>query len=265
MKLLFTFLLLSSVCLGQSKKDQIEGLNKSIDSLNTVLATTKDNSTKEIKSLNDKIKEVTDEVTALKSDLTNLQTSNNKLSKENEKFKTDLGELSKKNDKLKLDLEELDLEELSKENDILKLYLEELSMNFYNFPSGPIGSNKIVEINKNINKHAVGQLEWGMNKTGKRLQFEIAFASYYGIYLYGVGTGCSQGVMIDLRNGTVYSLPIECPACVEEPDVDIIDCRKNSLLFVNTYCPNQSWPDDGVRKNDKYLWSEKTKKFIKIN
>jgi len=265
MKNLLIFLLISTSSFAQNKKEQIEALNHSVDSLNTVLATTRDNSAKDIRVLNDYIKKVRDEVTALKGELTNLQTSNNKLSKENDKLKTDLGELSMKNDKLKLDLEELDLEELSKENDILKLYLEELSMNFYNFPSGPIGSNKIVEINKNINKHAVGQLEYGMNKNGSRLQFEIAFASYYGIYTYGVGTGCSQGVMIDLRNGTVYSLPMECPACVEEPDVDIIDYRKNSLLFVNTYCPNQSWSDDGVRKNNKYLWSEKTKKFIKIN
>ena len=95
MKTLLTFILLSSVCLGQSKKDQIIALNKSIDSLNTVLSTTRDDSAKDISSLNDKIKEVSEEVTAL-------QTSNNELTKENEKFKTDLGELSKKN----LELEE---------------------------------------------------------------------------------------------------------------------------------------------------------------
>ena len=102
MKLLFTFLLLSSVCLGQSKKKQIIALNNSIDSLNTVLSTTRDNSAKDISSLNDKIGEISAEVTTLKSDLTNLQSSNNELTKENEKFKTDLGELSKKN----LELEE---------------------------------------------------------------------------------------------------------------------------------------------------------------
>lgn len=104
MKLLITFLLLSSVSFGQSKKDQIitlktsiDSLNTSIDSLNTVLATTRDNSTKDISSLNDKIKEISDEVTALKSDLTNLQSSNTNLTKENDKLKTDLAELSKKN------------------------------------------------------------------------------------------------------------------------------------------------------------------------
>ena len=115
MKLLFAFILLSSVCFGQSKKDQIEGLNKTIDSLNIVLATTRDNSAKDISSLNDKIKEISDEVTALKSDLTNLQASNNKLSKENEKFKTDLEEMSKKN----LELEAIEVEKVSFKSVIL--------------------------------------------------------------------------------------------------------------------------------------------------
>jgi uncharacterized protein (TIGR02145 family) len=113
MKLLFTFLLLSSVCFGQSKKEQIEALNHSVDSLNTVLATTRDNSDKDIRVLNDKIKKVTDEVTTLKGELTNLQTSNNKLTKENEKFKTDLGELSKKNLELEAKLEAVELEKTS--------------------------------------------------------------------------------------------------------------------------------------------------------
>ena len=117
MKLLFTFLLLSTVCIGQSKKEQIEGLNKTIDSLNTVLSTTRDNSAKDIGSLNDKVKEISDEVTALKSNLTNLQTSNvkltkenDKLSKENDKLKTDLGELSRKNLELEAKLKAIEVE-----------------------------------------------------------------------------------------------------------------------------------------------------------
>ena len=139
MKLLFTFILLSSVCYGQNRKDQIESLNKSIDSLNTVLSTTRDNSTKEIGSLNDKIKEVTDEVTALKSDLTNLQASNNKLSKENEKFKTDLEEMSKKN---------LELEATQKLINKITIEFDE-----YNWPQLKVMDNKNLEmlLNEYIN------------------------------------------------------------------------------------------------------------------
>ena len=120
MKLLITFLLISGVCFGQNRKDQIESLNKSIDSLNTVLSTTRDNSAKDIGSLNDKVKEISDEVTALKSNLTNLQTSNVKLTKENDKLtnendklKTDLGELSKKNLELEAKLKAILVEKTS--------------------------------------------------------------------------------------------------------------------------------------------------------
>ena len=106
MKNLLIFLLISTTSFAQNKKEQIEILNFRVDSLNTVLATTRDNSAKDIRELNDKIKKVRDE-------LTNLQTSNNKLSKENEKFKTDLGELSKKNLELEAKLEAVELEKTS--------------------------------------------------------------------------------------------------------------------------------------------------------
>jgi uncharacterized protein (TIGR02145 family) len=106
MKNLLIFLLISTTSFAQNKKEQIEILNFRVDSLNTVLATTRDNSAKDIILLNDKIKKVRDE-------LTNLQTSNNKLTKENEKFKTDLGELSKKNLELEAKLEAVELEKTS--------------------------------------------------------------------------------------------------------------------------------------------------------
>ena len=113
MKNLLIFLLISTTSFAQNKKEQIEILNFRVDSLNTVLATTRDNSDKDISLLNDKIKEISEEVTALKSDLTNLQTSNNKLSKENEKFKTDLGELSKKNLELEAKVQAVELKKTS--------------------------------------------------------------------------------------------------------------------------------------------------------
>ena len=88
MKLLFTFLLLSSVCLGQSKKDQIIALNKSIDSLNTVLSTTRDNASKEANTFNATNKKITDE-------LTNLQTSNAKVTEEKKIFQLEINKLTK--------------------------------------------------------------------------------------------------------------------------------------------------------------------------
>jgi FtsZ-binding cell division protein ZapB len=115
MKNLLLFLLISTTSFAQNKKEQIEILNFRVDSLNTVLETTRANSDKDISLLNDKIKEISEEVTALQGELTTLQASNNELSKGNEKLKTDLGELSKENDKLKTDLGELSKKKLELE------------------------------------------------------------------------------------------------------------------------------------------------------
>jgi regulator of replication initiation timing len=104
MKALFTFLLLSTVCFGQSKKEQIEALNHSIDSLSAVLQTTRDNTSKDIESREATIDSLNSEIAQLKSDVSGLETSvstlekdKSKLTLENEKFKTDLEEISKKN------------------------------------------------------------------------------------------------------------------------------------------------------------------------
>ena len=87
MKLLITFILLSGVCFGQSKKDQIEALNKSIDSLNTVLSTARDKSAEEVNGLNTTIQGLYSENAQLKGDVSKLESSTNKLTKDNEKFK----------------------------------------------------------------------------------------------------------------------------------------------------------------------------------
>ena len=107
MKNLLIFLLISTTSFAQNKKEQIEALNHSVDSLNTVLATTRDNSAKDIRELNDKIKKVRDEVITLKVDLIYIQTSKTVMKKENDKLKTDLGELSMKNLELEAKLKEI--------------------------------------------------------------------------------------------------------------------------------------------------------------
>ena len=107
MKLLITFILLSGVCFGQSKKDQIEALNKSIDSLNTVLSTARDKSSKDIGRLNTTIDGLNSEITQLKNDVSSLESSTTKLTKEVDKLKFDLEEMSKKNLELEVKLKDM--------------------------------------------------------------------------------------------------------------------------------------------------------------
>ena len=72
MKNLLIFLLISTTSFAQNKKEQIEILNFRVDSLNTVLATTRDNSAKDISILNDKINNLQAENNKLKLDLVDL-------------------------------------------------------------------------------------------------------------------------------------------------------------------------------------------------
>ena len=124
---------------------------------------------------------------------------------------------------------------------------------FDSYKSGILATNKKVEIDKSSNKDALGQLEYateqGVIQTGK-----VGFASNYEMIIYGVGSGCEQGIMIDVRNGKVYSLPIECPACDEGND-ELYSYRKDSRLFINTFCL------DGKKKTVFYVWDENDKKF----
>ena len=110
MKLLFAFILLSSVCFGQSKKDQIEGLNGTIDSLNTVLSTARDKASKESGALNTTIDGLNSEISQLKSDLAKMDASVTQLTRKNETYAKDLEELSKKNLELEAKLKEIKVE-----------------------------------------------------------------------------------------------------------------------------------------------------------
>tara|TARA_B110000285_G_C14924342_1_gene514203 strand:+ start:431 stop:874 length:444 start_codon:yes stop_codon:yes gene_type:complete len=111
MKLLLTFILLTGVCFGQSKKVQIADLNKRLDSLNTVLSTTRDNVAKEATELNTTIEALNKEITVLKGNVTELENTNAKVTEENEKMKTDLGELTQQNLALEAKLKAIEVEE----------------------------------------------------------------------------------------------------------------------------------------------------------
>lgn len=97
-KLLFAFLLISSACFGQSKKEQIELLKGTIDSLNTVVQTERDNSAKAIYSLNDKIEGLNEKIGAQELTITKLIEENSKLSKN-----LSLQEMANKDFKQKID------------------------------------------------------------------------------------------------------------------------------------------------------------------
>ena len=88
MKLFFTFLLLSSIAFGQSKKKQIESLNKSLDSINYVLEAERKLHKNQIEKSKQNLSEVnrksTEKITEIKNALSlskqKIQLLNNKVS-----------------------------------------------------------------------------------------------------------------------------------------------------------------------------------------
>jgi regulator of replication initiation timing len=96
--------IISTISLGQSKKDFIEVLTNRVDSLNTVLQTTRDNASAQITELNNTVDGLNAEISKLKQGFSELESSvstlekdKSELARENEKLKADLGEITKKN------------------------------------------------------------------------------------------------------------------------------------------------------------------------
>jgi hypothetical protein len=93
--------------------------------------------------------------------------------------------------------------------------------------------------------------------TEKYNELEVNFASYYVITTWGCGSGCVTGVMVDIRDGLVYSMP-------EDKDWGgngtYIESKKESKLLI-TVAVAQS-PSGEIEERRKYWeWNEDLKKF----
>lgn len=110
-------------------------------------------------------------------------------------------------------------------------------------------------INSTKEPGAWDQLEYAIQNKDVQLSWKANFALNYETVIYGVGTGCEQGVMVDIRNGKIYSLPLGCPACPTY-DVEYYDYDLNSYNFTTTYCENE------VPIVTKYTWDELKEEFI---
>ena len=132
----------SLTLITQSNKEKIISLNFKIDSLNIDLSTTRDNTSKEIRLNTEKIKELSNSMDLLKNDLSKCQTSSDKLTKENDKFKTDLSDLSTKKIELEVKLKAIEVESSSSE---VKLFCIQTTDD----EEGGYGSNIVVVIKGN--------------------------------------------------------------------------------------------------------------------
>lgn len=111
MKLSILFVLFSSLCLGQSKKEQIINLNKSIDSLATIVIYERQVSTQknndfltEVKKLSDRLVQKQQDSKSFQDTITALSKKMLRCSRENDKFKKKLKDISQKNLEMEAEL-----------------------------------------------------------------------------------------------------------------------------------------------------------------
>ena len=93
--------------------------------------------------------------------------------------------------------------------------------------------------------------------TEKYNELEVNFASHYIIVTWGCGSGCVTGVLIDIRDGIVYSMP-------EDKEWGgngtYIESKKESNMLI-TVAVAQS-PYGEIEESRKYWeWNEDSKKF----
>src|SRR5210317_1580802 len=70
----------------------------------------------------------------------------------------------------------------------------------------PLNSERTVKVDINFKSNPIAE-DHRTVITEKYNELEVNFASYYVITTWGCGSGCVTGVMVDIRDGIVYSLP----------------------------------------------------------
>lgn len=120
----------------------------------------------------------------------------------------------------------------------------------------PLNSEKTVKADINFKSNPIAERQRTVI-TEKYNELEVNFASYYVITTWGCGSGCLTGVMVDIRDGFVYSMP-------EDKDWGgngtYIDSKKDSEVLL-TVAVAQG-PSGEVEESRKYWeWNEELKKF----
>ena len=100
---------------------------------------------------------------------------------------------------------------------------------------------------------------------------EIAFAGSYMVSIWGCGTGCISGAMIDKKTGKVYGLPIgegspydNCYSSDEDNEDKRLTFYPNSRLFITRDCEQEAISDTKAKQKITYavnVWNEKSKSF----
>jgi hypothetical protein len=141
---------------------------------------------------------------------------------------------------------------------------------FKNYKTPQIISSKKAPLDVKSNPTAK-TFKTAINETYKTAK--IDFASHYITVVWGCGTGCVNGAMVDVRDGKVYDLPLNpdtaysgCFTNASNNDKeDRYEINKNSALFITNICEESNAKKSNQMQQARTyfvnIWNEKTKKF----
>lgn len=88
------------------------------------------------------------------------------------------------------------------------------------------------------------------------------FASYYITVVFGCGASCIMGLMMDVRDGKIYWLPLgEENSCLFAEERAIYNVK--SRLFISGICKES--PEDEKVYYNAFVWNEEKKVFEKAD
>ena len=120
----------------------------------------------------------------------------------------------------------------------------------------PLNSEITVKADINFKSNPIAE-RYRTVITEKYTELGVNFASYYVITTWGCGSGCVTGVMVDIRDGFVYSMP-------EDKDWGgngtYIESKKESKILKTVAVAQSSSAE--IEESRKYWeWNEDLKKF----
>ena len=120
----------------------------------------------------------------------------------------------------------------------------------------PLNSERTVKADINFKSNPIAE-RYRTAITEKYNELEVNFASYYIVTTWGCGSGCVTGVMVDIRDGFVYSMP-------EDNDWGgngtYIESKKASKIL-KTVAVAQSSSGEIEETRKYWEWNEDLKKF----
>ena len=120
----------------------------------------------------------------------------------------------------------------------------------------PLNSERTVKADINFKSNPIAE-RYRTVITEKYNELGVNFASYYVITTWGCGSGCVTGVMVDIRDGFVYSMP-------EDKDWGgngtYIESKKESKILKTVAVAQSSSRE--IEESRKYWeWNEDLKNF----